>query len=162
MLHCFILNFKGNWDDHLPLVEFTYSNSYQASIDMAPYEALYGRPCRSLICWAEKEKHVAMGPQIVKETIEKIQVIWDRLKVVQSRQKSYADLHRREVELNVGDYVFLKVSPMLGVTRFGIKGKLAPRYVGPFMIVERISDVAYRLDLPPQLTMFMMSSMYRC
>ena len=90
-----------------------------------------------------------MGPQFVKETTKKIHVIRDRLKVVQSRQTSYADLHQQEVEFSVGDYVFLKVSSMRGVNRFGIKGSLAPRYVGPFMIIERIGDVAYRLDLPP-------------
>ena len=93
-----------------------------------------------------------MGPQFVEETTEKIRAIQDRLKVVQSHQKSYVDLHRWEVEFNVGDYAFLKVSPMCGVTRFGIKGKLAPRYVRPFMIIERIDDVAYRLNLLPQLS----------
>ena len=92
------------------------------------------------------------GPQVIKETTKKIHVIRDRLKAVQSRQKKYVDLHRREVEYNVGDFVFLKVSPMHGVTRFGIKGKLAPRYVGPFEITKRVSDVAYHLNLPPQLS----------
>ena len=84
MLCCLILDLSGNWDDHLSLVEFTYNNSYQASIGMAPYEALYGRPCRSPLCWAEIEKRVLLGPQFVEETTEKIRAIRDRLKVVQS------------------------------------------------------------------------------
>ena len=104
------------------------------------------------LCWAEPDEHVMIGPQFIEETIEKIRIICDRLKAVQSRQEKYVDLHRREVEFEVGNFVFLKVSPMRGVTRFGIKGKLAPRYVGPFEITERISDVAYCLRLPPQLS----------
>ena len=148
MLRSCILDFGGSWGEHLSLVEFTYNNSYQASIGMAPYEALYGRPCRSPLCWAEPDERVTIGPQIIASTTEKIRGIQERLKVVQSRQKSYADLHRREVEFNVGDYVFLKVTPMRGVTRFGVKGKLAPRYVGPFEVIERIGEVAYRLNLP--------------
>ena len=148
MLRSCILDFGGSWGEHLSLVEFTYNNSYQASIGMAPYEALYGRPCRSPLCWAEPDERVTIGPQIIASTTEKIRGIQERLKVVQSRQKSYADLHRREVEFDVGDYVFLKVTPMRGVTRFGVKGKLAPRYVGPFEVIERIGEVAYRLNLP--------------
>ena len=82
---------------------------------MAPYKALYGRPCRSPLCWAEPDERVTIGPQIIASTTEKIRGIQERLKVVQSRQKSYADLHQREVEFDVGDYVFLKVTPMRGV-----------------------------------------------
>ena len=151
MLRCCVLDFGGNWDEHLSLVEFVYNNSYQASIGMAPYELLYGRPCRSPLCWAESAEHVTLGPQLIEETTEKVRTIRDRLKTVQSRQKSYADPHRREVTFEVGDFVFLKVSPMRGVTRFGVKGKLAPRYVGPFEVAEKIGDVAYRLNLPAHL-----------
>ena len=103
------------------------------------------------MCWPEPDERVTIGPQIIASTTEKIRGIQERLKVVQSRQKSYADLHRCEVEFNVGDYVFLKVTPMRGVTRFGVKGKLAPRYVGPFEVIERIGEVAYRLHLPAHL-----------
>ena len=120
-----------------------YNNSYQASIGMAPYEALYGRPCRSPLCWAEPKGHVVMGPSVIEETTEKIRAIRDRLKTVQSFQKSYADLHRWEVEFSVGDYVFVKVSPMRSVIRFCIKFKLAPRYLSPSEIVKKIGDVAY-------------------
>ncbi|KAL5801658.1 hypothetical protein ACOSQ3_033290 [Xanthoceras sorbifolium] len=126
MLRSCILDFEGNWGEHLSLVEFAYNNSYQASIGMAPYEALYGRPCRSPSCWAELDERITIGPEIIEETTSKVRSIQERLKVVQSRQKSYADLHRREVEYEIGDYVFLKVTPMRGVTRFGVKGKLAP------------------------------------
>ena len=82
MLHCCILDLGGNWDDHLSLVEFTYNNRYQASIDMAPYEALYGRPSKLPLCWAEIEERVGLGPQIVEETIEKIRAIRDQFKIV--------------------------------------------------------------------------------
>ena len=114
---------------------------------MAPYEALYGRPCRSPVCWAEDKE--LLGPEIVQETTEKILIIRDRIRTAQSRQKSYADLKRRTLEFAVGDYVFLKVSPMKGVVRFGKKkGKLSPRFVGPFEVMERVGDLAYRLALP--------------
>ncbi|XP_062028654.1 uncharacterized protein LOC133744583 [Rosa rugosa] len=108
MLRACVLDFKGSWEDHLPLIEFSYNNSYHSSIGMAPYEALYGRPCRSPICWAEAGDKVLLGPEIVQETTEKISVIRDRIRTAQSRQKSYADLKRRHVEFNEGDHVFLK------------------------------------------------------
>ena len=92
-----------------------------------------------------------IGPEIVQKTVEKIKLIWDRIKTAQSRQKSYADNRRRELEFRAGDHVFLKVSPTKGVYRFGIRGKLSPRYIGPFEILERVGQVAYRLALPPML-----------
>ena len=148
MLRCYILDLGGNWNDYFPLVEFTYNNSYQASIGMALYKALYGRPCRMPLCWAEPEERVTMSPQSIVGTTKKNWAIQDRLKVVWSHQKSYADLKRREAEYDVGDFVFLKVPPMQGVTRFGIKGKLAPRCMGPLEIVEKIGGIAYHLNLP--------------
>ena len=152
LLRCCTLDFGGNWSEHLPLVEFSYNNSYQASIGMAPYEALYGRPCRSPLCWAEAEERLALGPELIQETTDKVRIIRDRLRVAQSRQKSYADTRRRPLEFMVGDFVFLKVTPKRGVSRFGIKGKLAPRFTGPFEIIERVGFLAYRLALPPQLS----------
>ncbi|XP_038983707.1 uncharacterized protein LOC120111218 [Phoenix dactylifera] len=119
---------------------------------MAPYEALYGRKCRSPICWDDVGERKIMGPEIVQQTVEKIQLIRERLRIAQSRQKSYADNRRRELEFQVGDHVFLKVSPTKGVMRFGIRGKLSPRYVGPFEILERVGAVAYKLALPPSLS----------
>ena len=98
------------------------------SIGMAPYEALYGRKCRSPVCWEEVGERKLAGPELVQITSEKIPIIRDRLRTAFSRQKSYADPKRKHVEFGVGEYVFLKVSPMRGVMRFGKKGKLAPRY----------------------------------
>ena len=118
---------------------------------MAPFEALYGRPCRSHVCWIEPEERVQTGATIIEETNEKIAIIQQRLKTAQSRQKSYADKRRRPLEFEVGDYVLLKVSPRKGISRFGRKGKLSPRYVGPFQITARVGLVAYRLALPPEL-----------
>ena len=152
MLRACVMDFKGSWEDHLQLIEFAYNNSYHSSIGMAPYEALYGRPCRSPICWAEVGDSELLGPDIVQETTEKVSIIRDRIRTAQSRQKSYADLKRRQVEFDVGDHVFLKVSPTKGVVRFGKKGKLAPRYVGPFEILEKVGVLAYRLALPPTMS----------
>ncbi|KAI3713011.1 hypothetical protein L1987_71581 [Smallanthus sonchifolius] len=152
MLRACVIDFKGNWDLHLPLVELSYNNSYHTSINMAPFEALYGRKCRSPICWAEIGESQITGPELIQETSDKIMLIRDNLLVARSRQKSYADKRRKPLEFQVGDLVLLKVSPWKGVVRFGKKGKLAPRFVGPFKILERIGKVAYKLDLPEGLS----------
>ncbi|KAL4341972.1 hypothetical protein GQ457_08G032080 [Hibiscus cannabinus] len=151
MLRCCIIDFQGTWEKQLLLVEFAYNNSYQASIQMAPYETLYGRRCRTPVCWAEAGHKLLPMPDILKGTTEKVKLISERLKAAFDRQKSYADLKRREVEYAVGDKVFLKVSPWKKVMRFGRKGKLSPRYIGPYEIVGRVGPVAYRLLLPPEL-----------
>ena len=151
MLRACAIDFRGSWEEHLPLVEFAYNNSYQASIQMAPYEALYGRKCRSPICWDDIGERKMLGPEIVQHTVDKIQLIRERLRSAQSRQKSYADTRRRKLEYQVGDHVFLRVSPTKGVMRFGIKGKLSPRFIGPFEVLELVGEVAYRLALPPML-----------
>ncbi|KAI3696046.1 hypothetical protein L1987_79055 [Smallanthus sonchifolius] len=133
---------NGNWDTHLPLAEFSYNNSYHTSIKAAPFEALYGRKCRSPLCWAEVgEKHLT-GPEIVQETTDKIFKIKDRLKAARDRQKSYADNRRKPLEFKIGDRVMLKFSPWKGVARFGNRGKLNLRYVGPFEILARVDPVA--------------------
>nr|GFB45020.1 putative reverse transcriptase domain-containing protein [Tanacetum cinerariifolium] len=142
------MNFGGNWDTHLPLVEFSYNNSYHSSIKCAPFEALYGRRCRMPIAWTEVGEGKLLGPETIQETTDKIVQIKERLKVARDRQKSYADKLRKPLEFSVGDKVLLKVSPRKGVVRFGKRSKLSPRYVGPFEIVERIGPVAYRLRLP--------------
>ena len=118
---------------------------------MAPYEALYGRKCRSPLCWKVGERQLT-GPKLVQITSEKVPIIQQKLKTAFSRQKSYADPKRKDVSFSPGDLVFLKVSPMKGVMRFGKKGKLAPRYIGPFEIKSRVGEVAYRLVLPPELS----------
>lgn len=152
MLRACVLDFKGNWDEHLPLVEFAYNNSYHSSIRMAPYEALYGRKCRSPVCWTELGERSLYGPDIVDQTSEQIRVIRQRLLAAQSRQKSYADLRRKPLEFEVGDHVFLKVSPTTGVGRSMKARKLTPKYVGPFQILSKVGPVAYRLALPPNLS----------
>ncbi|KAK8300843.1 hypothetical protein V6Z12_D05G420800 [Gossypium hirsutum] len=151
MLRCCILEFEGNWEKYLPLIEFAYNNSYQSSIKMAPYEALYGRKCRTPLYWTELSEKKIHGVDLVRETEEKVKVIRDSLKATSDRQKSYADLKRKEIEFQVCDKVFLKVSPWKKVLRFDRKGKLSPRFIGPYEIIERIGPVAYRLALPPEL-----------
>ncbi|MGV7988761.1 hypothetical protein PJP10_30745, partial [Mycobacterium kansasii] len=145
------MDFKDSWDDCLPDAEFAYNNSFQASIGMARYEAWYGHPCRAPHCWAEVGERSLIGPELVQTTSEKIDIIRRRLLTVQSRQKSYADTRRRPLEFEVGDHVFLRVSPMKGVLRFGKKGKLSLRFIGPFQILDRVGVVAYRLTLPTPL-----------
>jgi hypothetical protein len=152
MLRACAMEFAGSWDEHLNLVEFAYNNSYQASIKMAPYEALYGRRCRTPVCWNEVGERKMMGPAMVDEAVEKVKKIRQHLQAAQDRQKTYADRDRRDVEFQVGDHVFLKVSPTRGVKRFGLQGKLNPRYIGPYEILEKVGDVAYRLALPPVLS----------
>ena len=132
-------------------MEFAYNNSFQSSIGMAPYEASYGRKCGTPVCWMKLNEHKVIGPDIMKDTEEKVQVIRKRLKVVSDRQKSYADLKMRDIEYEVGDKVFLKVSPWRKILRFGQKGKLSPRFIGPYEILECIGPVAYQLALPPEL-----------
>ncbi|WOH00581.1 hypothetical protein DCAR_0519947 [Daucus carota subsp. sativus] len=151
MLRSCALDFKGNWDEHLPLVEFSYNNSYHASIGMPPYEALYGRKCRSPIYWDEVGERKVIGPELIQQTKEAVDVIRNRLIAAQDRQRKYADPHRKDVEFEIGEAVLLKVSPWKGIARFGKKGKLSPRFIGPFEILSRIGKVAYELALPPQM-----------
>ena len=152
MLRACVLEFQGSWDQYIALMEFSYNNHYHSSIGMAPYEALYGRKCRCPLYWDEEGMRVLEGPELVQETVDKVKIVRGRIKAAQDRQKSYADQHRREMMYEVGDNVFLRVSPWKGVIRFGKKGKLSPRYIGPYEILERIGPVAYRLALPPELS----------
>ncbi|GKB16988.1 putative reverse transcriptase domain-containing protein [Tanacetum coccineum] len=145
----------GSWDVHLPLAEFSYDNSYHSSIQCAPFEALYGRKCRSPVLWAKIREGSLIGPELVQETTDKVVLIKEKLKAVKDRQKSYANNRRKPL-----------VSPWKGVMRFGKKGKLAPRYVGPFEILERICPIAYRLRLPKKLSelhgTFHVSNLKKC
>ena len=131
MLRACVLDHKGSWEEHLPLVEFAYNNSYQTSIHMAPYEALYGRPCRSPICWTEVGKISITGPDMIRDTSKKVSLILQCLLMAQSRQKSYANVRRRPLEFEVGDHVFLKVMPKRLEVRFDKRGKLSPGLLGP-------------------------------
>ncbi|GKB37483.1 putative nucleotidyltransferase, ribonuclease H [Tanacetum coccineum] len=152
MLCSCALEWAGNWDDYICLVEFAYNNSWHASIKCAPFEMLYGRKCRAPICWDQVGERILEGPEMIEVTNEKVAVAREKLKEAQTRQKSYADRHRRALEFQPGEHVFLKVSPTRGVRRFGIKGKLSPRFIGPFEILDRVGEVSYRLALPPQLS----------
>ncbi|XP_047949136.1 uncharacterized protein LOC125194967 [Salvia hispanica] len=118
---------------------------------MAPYEALYGRKCRSPLYWDEVGERRALGLDTVKEMVEIVRQIRARMKEAQDRQKSYADVRRTDLQFHTGDKVFLKVSPSKEITRFGVKGKLKPRFIVPYEILEGVGPVAYRLALPPIL-----------
>ncbi|GKE57369.1 putative reverse transcriptase domain-containing protein [Tanacetum coccineum] len=158
--------FGNGWEGHLPLIEFSYNNSYHASIKAALFEALYGRKCRSPVCWAEVGDTRLTGPELVHETIEKIVQTKQRMQAAHDRQKSYADVRRKPLEFQVGDRVMLKVSPWKGVVRFGKRGKLNPRYIGPFKVLAKVGTVAYRLELPQQLNRvhntFHVSNLKKC
>ncbi|GKA02495.1 putative reverse transcriptase domain-containing protein [Tanacetum coccineum] len=166
MLMACVLDFKGSWDVHLLLVEFSYNNSYHSSVRCALFKALYGRKCHSTILWSEVGEGQLIVPEIMQEPTKKISQIKDRLKAARDRQKSYANKRRKPLEFSVGDHVLLKVFPWKGVVRFMNKGKLAPRFVGPFEITKRIDPVAYRLRLPKELNgvhdMFHVSTLKKC
>jgi hypothetical protein len=133
---------------------------------MAPFEALYGRQCRTPLFWNQTGESQLFGPDSIREAERQVEIIRENLKVAQSRQKSYADPRRREVVLEVGDYAYLRVSPIRGLRRFNVKGKLSPRFIGPFKIVERIGEVADQLELPAQLPgvhyVFHVSQLKKC
>ncbi|XP_021980777.1 uncharacterized protein LOC110876927 [Helianthus annuus] len=118
---------------------------------MAPYELLYGRKCRTPVCWGEVGQRELAPSDLITVTNEKIEMVRTRLKAAQDRQKAYADKRKRPIEFQVGDFVLLKVSPWKGIIRFRKRGKLGPRYIGPFKILARVGKVAYRLELPPAL-----------
>nr|CAD39356.2 OSJNBa0059H15.7 [Oryza sativa Japonica Group] len=166
MLRACALDFSKDWERCLPYAEFSYNNSFQASLKMSPNEALFGPRCRTPLMWSETGERAVFGPDIIQEAEEKVRLIRDRLKVAQSRQKSYADTRRRNLEFKEGDYVYLKVSPMRETKRFKVNGKLAPRYVGPFQIIARRGEVAYQLQLPKNIAdvhpVFHVSQLKKC
>ena len=129
MLRAIATEWQDSWEKQLDLVEFSYNNSNQASIQMAPFEALYGRHCRSPVYWDDFIEAVTLGPELLFQMTEKVKLIRDGLKAAQDRQKSYADLKPRPEEFIAGERVLLRVSPMHGVVRFGARGKLSPRFI---------------------------------
>ena len=121
------------------------------SLKMSPFEFLCGRKCRTPLYWHEIGEDKVFGPDVLRDAERKVRIVRENLKLAQSRKKSYADNRRRDLSFEVRDFVYLKVSPMRGLKRFKVRGKLAPRYIGPFKILERRGEVAYQLELPPQL-----------
>jgi hypothetical protein len=166
MLRACALQDQLGWDKRLPYAEFSYNNSYQASLKMSPFKALYGRNCRTPLHWDQPSEKQVFGPDILLEAEENIRMVRENLKAAQSRQRSYADTRRRELNFEVGDYVYLKVSPIKGTKRFGVKGKLAPRYIGPYQIQARRGEVPYQLSLPENLStvhdVFHVSQLNKC
>ncbi|GJX72200.1 putative reverse transcriptase domain-containing protein [Tanacetum coccineum] len=151
---------------NLDMIKFSYNNSYHASIKVAPFEALYGRKCRLPVCWTEVGEAQLLGPELIQETTDKIVQIKQKMQAARDRQKSYADLKRKPMEFQVRDKVKLKVSPWKGVVHFGKRGKFNPRYVGPFKVIEKVGEVAYKLELPEELSRvhntFHVSNLKKC
>jgi hypothetical protein len=160
------MEYQGSWHKNLPWAEFSYNNSYHESLKMVPFEDLYGRRCRTPLNWIEPGENVIFGPNIVEEAETIVHHVQENLKATKSRQQTYANKRPRPLEFEVGNHVYLRVSPMNGMKRFGVKGKLASRYIGPFLILEKCGTVAYKLDLPPSLTgvhdIFHISQLKKC
>jgi len=135
----------------LSLIEFTYNNSFHASIGMAPYEALYGRKCRTPLFWYQDREVVLVGPELLEQITEKVRMMRDKMQTSQSRQKAYADRRRRPLEFVAGDHVLFRVTQTTSVGRALRSRKLSPKFLGPYHISRRIEPVAYEITLPPQL-----------
>ncbi|WVZ63481.1 hypothetical protein U9M48_013108 [Paspalum notatum var. saurae] len=166
MLGACAIQYGTSWDNYLPYAEFSYNNSYQASLKKSPFEALYGKRCRTPLFWNQTGEKQVFGPDIIQDAEQQLRIVQENLRVAQSRQRSYADVRRRDLSFKVDDHVYLKVSPMIGIRRFNMKGKLAPRYIGPFKIMEKKGEVACRLELPPSLSgvhdVFHVSQLKKC
>src|SRR3954463_9266382 len=143
MLRACVISFRKNLEKSLPFTEFSYNNSFQSSLSMAPFEFLYGRRCRTPLNWPETGERQFFGPDMINEAEEQVRIVCDQLKAAQSRQKSYYDRHHRQESYNVGEKAYLRVTPLKGTQRFGIKGKLSPRYIGPFRILAKRGQVSY-------------------
>ncbi|GJR68150.1 putative reverse transcriptase domain-containing protein [Tanacetum coccineum] len=152
MLRACVIDFGKGWVNHLPLVEFSYNNSYHASIKATPFKALYSQKCRSPVCWAEVGEVQLTGPEIVQGTTKKIIQIKQRIQAARDRQKSYADSKHKPMEFQVGNRVMLQVSPWKRVVHFGKQGKLNLRYIRHFKVLEKVGLVDYKLKLPQELS----------
>jgi hypothetical protein len=166
MLRACVMEYPGSWDKNLPWAEFSYNNSYQESLKMAPFEALYGQQCRTPLNWIEPGEKAIFGPDFVVEAEATVRRIQENLKVAKLRQESYANKRRQPLQFEAGDHMYFKDSPMKGVKRFGVTGKLSPRYIGPFPIREKCGKVACNLELPPSLAgvhdIFHLSQLKKC
>jgi hypothetical protein len=166
MLRVCVLEHQGSWDQNLTWAEFSYNNSYQESLKMAPFEVLYRRRCSTPLNWIELGEKVIFGPDLDKEAEAIVRRIQDNLKAAKSHQETYANKRRQPLEFKVGNHVDLRVSLMKGVKRFGVKGKLAPHNIGLFPILEKCGSMTYKLDLPPSLAgihdIFHVSQLKKC
>jgi hypothetical protein len=150
MLRACALQYGRSWGKSLSHAEFSYNNSYQETLKLALFE-MYGR-CRTPLFWSEAGERKVFGPDILQEAEKEVRMVRENLRVAQLRQKSYADHRRRELSFEVRDFVYLKVSPMRGLRHFKVRGKLAPWFIEPFKILEKRGEVAYQLELLPQLS----------
>jgi hypothetical protein len=159
------LQYGRTWDKSLSYDEFSYNNSYQESLMMASFEMLYGRRCQTPLFWSETGERKVIGPDILQGE-KQVRMVRENLRIGQSRHKSYVDHRRRELSFEVRDFVYLKVSPMRGLHHFKVQGKLAPRFIRPFKIIEKRGEVAYQLELPLQLSdvhnVFHVSQLKKC
>ena len=166
MLRASVISFGMDWEKCLPFAEFAYNNSYQSSLGKAPFEVLYGRRCRTPLNWSETGERQFFGPDMIQEAEEQVRIVREKLKTAQSRQKSQYDRKHKAMTFEVDEKAYLRVTPLKGTHRFGIKGKLAPRYIGPFRILAKRGEVAYQLELPPHLSrvhdVFHVSQLRRC
>jgi hypothetical protein len=166
MLRACVLEHQGSWDPNLPWAEFSYNNNYQESLKMAPFEVLYGRRCRTPLNWIESREKVIFGPDLIEEAEATVRRIQDNLRATKSHQETYANRRHQPLEFEIGYHIYLRVSPMKGAKRFEMKGKLSPRYIRSFSILEKCGTVAYTLDLPPSLAgvhdIFHLSQLKKC
>lgn len=166
MLRACVISFGKKWEESLPYAEFSYNNSYQASLKMEPFEVLYGCKCRTPLNWSETRERTLIGPDIIQQAEEQVRIVRDNLKVAQSRQKSNYDQKHWGSTYQPGEQAYLCVTPLRVTHWFGVKGKLAPHYIGPFRILVRRGLVAYQLELPPQFShvhdVFHVSQLRRC
>jgi hypothetical protein len=166
MLRACVMEYQGSWDKNLPWAEFSYNNSYQESLKMIPFEVLYGRRCHTPLNWIESGEKVIFRPDIVEEAETIVRRVQENLKAAKSRQETYTNKRHRPLAFEVGDHVYLRVSPMKGIKRFGVKGKLALCYIRPFPILKKCGTMVYKLDLSPSLAgvhdIFHVSHLKKC
>jgi hypothetical protein len=166
MLRASTLQYGRSWYKSLSYVEFSYNNSYQESLKMALFKMLYGRRCQTLLFWSDAREQKVFAPDILQEVKKQVRMVRENLQVAQSRQKSYTDHRRRELSFEMGDFAYLKVSPMRGLRHFKVRGKLTPRFIRPFKIFEKRGGVAYQLELSSQLSdvhdVFHVSQLKKC
>jgi hypothetical protein len=166
MLRACVMKYPGSWDKNLSWAEFSYNNSYQECLKMTPFEALYGRQCHTPLNWIEPGEKAIFDPDIIVEAKTTVHHIQENLKATKLCQESYTNKRRQPLQFEVGDHAYLNVSLMKGVKRFGVKGKLSPRYIGQFLNLEKCGKVAYKLELPPSLVgvhdIFHVSQLKKC